>query len=56
MKTLAAAVAVLLLGSAGVAVAQQAGMMDCCKSCACCKDKGEAKPDAKPADKGAHQH
>ncbi len=51
MKTLAAAVAVLLLGSAGVAVAQQSGMMDCCKNCECCKDKGE-----KPARKGEHQH
>ena len=52
MKTVAVAVAVLLLGSAGVAVAQQAGMMDCCKDCACCKEK----QDARPADKGAHQH
>ena len=56
MKTVAAAVAVLFLGSAGFAVAQQTGMMDCCKNCACCKDKDGAKPDAKPADNGAHQH
>ena len=53
MKTLVAAVAVLLIGSAGVAVAQQTGMMDCCKNCACCKDKGEAKPAG--AEK-THQH
>ena len=53
MKTLAAAVAVLLMGSAGVAVAQQAGMMDCCKNCACCKEASKAP--AAP-ENGAHQH
>ena len=52
MKTLAVAVAVLLLGSAGVAVAQQAAMMDCCKTCECCKEKGEKRA----PEKGRHQH
>lgn len=41
MKTLAAAIAVFVLGSAGVAIAQQSGMMDCCKDC--CEKMKDAK-------------
>ena len=54
MKTLAAAVAVFVLGSAGVAIAQQSGMMGCCKDC-CEKMKDKASAPSQPI-APAHAH
>ncbi len=61
-RTLLAAVAFFSLAG-GALAAETAMMMDCCKNCACCKDKdkapapkdGEPKPQTPPK-APAHQH
>lgn len=45
LSTKVLAVAAFLALSSGAAYAAEAtGMMDCCKTCACCKDKPAAPP------------
>ena len=44
------------LALAPVAAFAGEAMMDCCKDCACCKDKDKAPGDQAPTQQGSQQH